>query len=235
MFSDGNGRTSRFIYDLISGELKEENLAYYFHKDSNKTLEENNNLEEIKEIMDISLVNKIPDELILGDLNFLPDEILSMYNWITVGHTDYSPSTDKILPENVVNDLSENELKNLDLILRDGYGVKYCPSGIAMLYVIHKKGLMNKWIDYVHQDEGAIPGRFNVSIYRHPERISDWTADEFREVIRAGNVIKYDRLKSIIDVFIYPEKYKNIETGKAYAEEILNYKKEIENDDQLFR
>ena len=40
MFSDGNGRTSRFMYDLISGDLDEKNLSYYFHKDSNNTFEQ---------------------------------------------------------------------------------------------------------------------------------------------------------------------------------------------------
>lgn len=57
MFNDGNGRTSRFMYDLISGDLSEETISYYFHKDSNNVKEQKNNLEEAKGILDVSIVN----------------------------------------------------------------------------------------------------------------------------------------------------------------------------------
>ena len=39
------------------------------------------------------------------------------------------------------------------MILRDGYGVNLTTSGLAMLYVIQKKGQMNQWIEYVQEDE----------------------------------------------------------------------------------
>ena len=64
MFSDGNGRTSRFMYDLISGDLDEKNLSYYFHKDSNNTFEQKNKLELDKGILDITEVNRIPDKIL---------------------------------------------------------------------------------------------------------------------------------------------------------------------------
>ena len=48
MFSDGNGRTSRFMYDLISGDLSEDNISYYFHKDSNNVKNQKNDLENSK-------------------------------------------------------------------------------------------------------------------------------------------------------------------------------------------
>lgn len=134
MFSDGNGRTSRFMYDLISGDLDEKNLSYYFHKDSNNTFEQKNKLELDKGILDITEVNRIPDKILSKQLDFIPKEMLDIYPWITVGHTDISPSTDRILPENVTNELSEKELKNLDVILRDGYGVNLTTSGLAMLF-----------------------------------------------------------------------------------------------------
>ena len=48
MFSNGNGRTSRFMYDLISENLSDENAVFYFHGDG-----ERNDLEQARGIMDI--------------------------------------------------------------------------------------------------------------------------------------------------------------------------------------
>jgi hypothetical protein len=238
MFSDGNGRTSRFMYDLISGDLNESNVAYYFHKDSSQTQEQKNQLEEEKGILDISIVNRIPDEILAEQLQFIPSGMLELYPWITVGHTESSPDTDKIIPEEILKQLSEKELRNLDIILRDGYGVSLCPSGLAMLYVIQKKGQLNEWVKYNKQAEEqgiAIPGRFNISIYRHPERIANWNAEDFREVINAGNAIKYARLKSLIDIFAYPEKFINKDTGHIYLNDIIGDQQVIENREEYSR
>ncbi len=236
MFSDGNGRTSRFMYDLMSGDLNEVNIAYYFHKDSNCISEEKNQLEDDKGILDISIVNRIPDEILAKQLDFIPDGMLELYPWITVGHTVSSPDTDKIIPEEVLKQLSEQEIRNLDLILSDGYGVYLCTSGLAMLYVIQKKGQLNQWLEH-NQDDAkqgiAVPGRFNISIYRHPERIANWNVEDFRDVINMGNAIKYAKLKSIIDVFVSPEQYIDKETGNTYVSEILDSQPIIENNDEM--
>ena len=124
------------------------------------------------------------------------------------------------------------------MILRDGYGVKLTTSGLAMLYVIQKKGQMNQWIEYAQEDEKqgfAVPGRFNISIYRHPERLVNWNVDDFRDVIAAGNSIKYARLTSLINIFISQEKYIDEDTGKTYASEIIKPELAIKKDDVISR
>lgn len=228
MFSDGNGRTSRFMYDLISGDLSENNISYYFHNDSNNTKEQKNDLEEAKGILDISIVNQIPDELLGEQLGFIPQEILENFYWITVGHTNSSPSTDSIIPKSVLEKLSEKELKDLDKILKDGYGMKLCPSGVAMLSVSNKKGQLSNWINKNNSDllqEIGIQGRLNFSIYKNPDMISDWTPDDFKEIITIGNEVKYLRLKCLIDVFVEPEKYINHDSGNTYVDDILGASK----------
>lgn len=232
MFSDGNGRTSRFMYDLISGDLSEENISYYFHKDSNNVKEQKNDLEESKGILDISIVNQIPDALIGKQLKFIPKEILSNYNWITVGYTNSSPSTDSIIPKSVLKQLSEKELQDLHKILRDGYGMQLCPSGLAMLYVSNKKGQLREWINInnINLSQGiGVPGRLNFSIYKNPDMVANWNTDDFREVINVGNAVKYARLKCVIDVFVEPEKYINIDSGKPYIADIIGVSKEKES------
>ena len=103
--------------------------------------------------------------------------------------------------------------------------MKLCPSGIAILYVSKRKGQLNTWIDKntTNLAQGiGLQGRLNFSIYRNPEMIADWTIDDFREVIRVGNAVKYLRLKCLIDIFVEPEKHINLDSGKPYLNEIIS-------------
>lgn len=242
MFSDGNGRTSRFMYDLISGDLSEEKISYYFHKDSNYVKEQTNNLEDSKGILDIYWVNQIPDDLLRSQLSFIPKDILEKYNWITVGRTNSSPATESIVPKSVLEQLSKKELKDLDKILLDGYGQSFAPSGLAMLYVSNKKGELSEWININDRkaqelEKAGLTGmaeRLNFSIYRNPDMIADWTLDDFREVINVGNAVKYARLKCLIDVFVEPEKYINANSGNTYLDDILGTSK-VKKIDEITR
>lgn len=232
MFSDGNGRTSRFMFDLINGDLCEDNIAFYFHKDSKITASEQNNLENTKGILDISEVNLIPDDLLRYQLTFVPKEILSNYSWITVGHNFTSKTTKEIIPEAVAEELNSKELSDLDKILQDSTGCGLCPSGLAMLYVAKKRGELEKWIDLNDELFGNNPevdGRLCFSVYRNPKMISKWDTENFRELISVGNAVKFARLKCLIDVFVEPEKNINIQTGIPYANEILGYVKTPKN------
>lgn len=234
MFSNGNGRTSRFMYDLISGDLSDDNISYYFHESSNNTKEQKNDLEKSKGIMDVYFVNKIPDELFKSQLSLLYKGVLEKYTWITVGHTEFSPPLETIIPKTVLEQLNKKEFKDLNKILSDGYGSAFSPSGLAMLYVSSKKGQLNDWItinDSKLSKDAAlgIKGRLNFSIYRNPEMIADWTVDDFREIINVGNAVKYARLKCLIDIFVEPEKYININTGNTYYDDILGVSKVKEN------
>ena len=130
MFSDGNGRTSRFVYDLISGDLNDNNMAYYFHRDSGVIKNDRNDMERNKGILDVTELEDIVDELLLGYVDFIPREIMEKYSWITVGHTDSSPFIGDILPGYITLELSENEVSDLEKILTDGYGMGKEPEGI---------------------------------------------------------------------------------------------------------
>lgn len=238
IFSDGNGRTARFMYDLISEDLSEEKLSYYFHKDSNNVQMQNNDLENSKGILDIYFVNQIPDDLLKGQLSFIPDGILEMYKWITVGYSTTSPTTDTIIPKSVLSQLTNKELKDLDLILHDGYGQSLTPSGLAMLCVANKKGELDKWINLNDRqtqelEKAGIKGmteRLNFSIYKNPEMIANWTLDDFREIIKVGNEVKYTKLKTLINIFVEPEKYINADSGNTYLDDILCHSHTKAND-----
>ena len=215
-----------FLFDLINGDLSEDNISFYVHKNSQITASEQKNLENTRGILDISEVNQIPDNLLKHQLTFVPKEILSNYSWIMVGHNFSSKTTKEIIPEAVAKELNSKELADLDKILQDSFGSGLCPSGLAMLYVTQKRGELEKWINLNNELFGNIPevnGRLNFSVYGKPEMISKWDTENFRELISVGNAVKFARLKCLIDVFVEPEKNINIQTGIPYVYEILGY------------
>lgn len=224
MFSNGNGRTSRFMFDLINGNLSEENLSFYFHKNSKITNSQKNNLEKTQGILDISEANQIPDDLLRHQLSFVPKEILLNYSHIMVGYNFSPKTTREIIPEAVAKELNSKELADLDKLLQDSFGVGLCPSGLAMLYVAQKRGELEKWIDLNNELFGNDPelkGRLNFPVYKRPEMISKWDTENFRDLISVGNAVKFARLKCLIDIFVEPEKNVNMQTGIPYANEIL--------------
>ena len=232
MFSDGNGRTSRFIYDLISDNLSDDNIHYYFHKDSGKVTDEKGDLEVSKGILDISIVNRIPDEIILNYLNFIPQDVLDKYDWFSVYK---GKKIDTIMSQKVLDELGNKNIADLKHILSDGYGALLSPGGIAMLYGFYKKGQLDIVVKnsdqiinerrksgfYEKSVNRGLDRKFRFEIYENPELISSWTVDDFKDVIKMGNYVKYLRLKSIIDIFVEPQKFINSDTGNTYKYDIL--------------
>ena len=228
LFSDGNGRTSRYLFDLLSGNNQDENIGYYYHKEKGKNIEIKDNFELSRGILDPSRVNIIPDEIIIEKLNFIPYEILEKYSWIMVGRTYKSKEITDILPENVLKELSNQELNDLDQILSDSLGCGLTPAGLAMIYVTSKKGQLNKWLELdinnmpiEFQKKCRIERRLCFPIFRNGELIADWTTEDFRTIIKIGNMIKYERLKCLIDIFATPSLYIDKDNGITYRDEII--------------
>lgn len=236
MFSDGNGRVARFMYDLISGDMNEDNAERYYHNNDETLSNDGFDLEKDKGIADFFYVTKIADKFIGSQFDFIPQEVLDKYWWITVGRTNSSPKLSSIIPENVLKRLSSKELLDIDKILRDGYGMKLCPSGLAMLYVSQKKGQLGEWIDKCDRniDNGkGLSGRLNFSIFRNPSMIADWEIDDFRELVNVGNRVKFARLRCVVDMFVYPNRYVNEETGNTYADEVLGRNMDLGSDESI--
>lgn len=236
MFSDGNGRVARFMYDLISGDMNEDNVERYYHNNDETLSNDGFDLEKDKGIADFFYVTKIADKFIGSQFDFIPQEVLDKYWWITVGRTNSSPNISSIISEDVLKKLNSKELLDIDKILRDGYGMKLCPSGLAMLYVSQKKGQLEEWLNKCDRDienGKGLSGRLNFSVFRNPDMIADWEIDDFRELVNVGNRVKFARLRCAVDMFVYPNRYVNVETGNTYADEVLGRNIVLEFNDSM--
>lgn len=229
MFSDGNGRISRYLFDLLLGNISDDNMGFYYHRDSGMVEDTKDNFEYSRGILDVSIVNSsIVDEILYDKLTFIPSEFLEKYFWFTIGYVPEDICIDDILPLNVSEELTSDEKESLGQLLNDTSGCCFTPAGLSMLYVCLRKGQLDRWIKLPlnnlsidEQKEFEIEGRFIFPVFKNFDLISDWKSDDFRTMINVGNEIKFERLKTIIDIFANSELVIDKDTGVAYRDEII--------------
>lgn len=222
MFSDGNGRTARFIYDLFSNNLDESQFMYYFHKENNTHYEGKEDFEEVRGIVDLGEINWITNSFIEDDIKDILEEYPKLDNKVIVCgvggfYADRQNRLESMLKEKLNLDLTEEEYSELVQLLTDDGGVIYTPSGLGMLMVSIEKGDIEEWINI---NEGLIESckddpniyrtvsqRMAFSIKKGIHLLSEWTSDDFRKVIKIANQVKQRQLFHLINVFIRTEDY----------------------------
>lgn len=222
MFSDGNGRAARFIYDLFSNNLDESQFMYYFHKENNTHYEGKEDFEEVRGIVDLGEINWITNSFIEDDIKDILEEYPKLDNKVIVCgvggfYADRQNRLESMLKEKLNLDLTEEEYSELVQLLTDDGGVIYTPSGLGMLMVSIEKGDIEEWIN---MNEGLIESckddpniyrtvsqRMAFSIKKGIHLLSEWTSDDFRKVIKIANQVKQRQLFHLINVFIRTEDY----------------------------
>lgn len=236
LFGDGNGRTSRYLFDVLAGNDIDENAGYYYHKDSSKISKVLDNFEDNRGLMDPSFVNNIPDDILSDKFDFIPKDLKEKYSFFVVGYSDASRNIDEVLPKKAMDEMSKQEISDLNRVLQDSLEGSFSVGGTAMLYMTNKKNELDKWkeleINNLSEEEQKsllIVGRFCFPFYRRDDLIADWTKDDFIELTEVGNEVKCERLKTIIDVIASPELFINKDTGISYKDEIINDSENKEN------
>ena len=247
MFSDGNGRTSRFLYDLISGDISQDQFMYYFHKGEDGYYDGKEDFEYSKGILDISYVNGISNSFLEEEIKTYLEkypEINEKKIVVACGgfYTEAQRKFRKFFEENLDLDLSEIEKYSLAQILADNDGVQFTPGGIGFMMVADEKNEMNSWIKLneeaiarVDQDDSIysiVSNRMNFSIRQHPELLASWSSDDFRKVIKYGEWAKQKQYDYMIDIFENAENYsyRSDATLKNY---IMHHEKPSEGNKQM--
>ena len=222
MFSDGNGRTARFIYDLFSNKIDESQFMYYFHDENNQHYEGKKDFEQERSIIDLGEINWITNSFIEGDIKDIIEEYPHLDNKIIVCgiggfYADRQNRLEKMFKEEFNLDLTEEEYAELVQLLTDDGGVIYTPSGLGMLLVSIEKGDIEAWIKMNEEliedckDDPSIYStvsqRMAFSIKKGKDLLSKWTSEDFRKVIKVANQVKQRQLSHLINVFINPDDY----------------------------
>ena len=222
MFSDGNGRTARFIYDLFSNKIDESQFMYYFHDENNQHYEGKKDFEQVRGIIDLGEINWITNSFIEGDIKDIIEEYPHLDNKIIVCgiggfYANRQNRLEKMFKEEFNLDLTEEEYAELVQLLTDDGGVIYTPSGLGMLLVSIENGDIEAWIKMNEEliedckDDPSIYStvsqRMAFSIKKGKDLLSKWTSDDFRKVIKVANQVKQRQLSHLINVFINPDDY----------------------------
>lgn len=222
MFEDGNGRTARFMYDLISNELDEKEFMYYFHKENDTHYEGKEDFEKVRNIQDLSYANWLSNNLLEHDLKPYLDKYPELKNKSIVSafggfYADIQLIIKEFIIKNLYVDLTDQELDDLAQLLSDNGIVDYTPGGIGMLVAAVEKGDIEKWIESnnkkIEECEKSsdlydyISSRMNFSFKHNLNLLSKWTGDDFRRVIEISNKIKQKQLEYLIDIFKNPNDY----------------------------
>ena len=222
MFSDGNGRTARFIYDLFSNKIDESQFMYYFHDENNQHYEGKKDFEQVRGIVDLGEINWITNSFIESDIKDIIEEYPHLDNKIIVCgiggfYADRQNRLEKMFKEEFNLDLTEEEYAELVQLLTDDGGVIYTPSGLGMLLVSIENGDIEAWIKMNAEliedckDDPSIYStvsqRMAFSIKKGKDLLSKWTSDDFRKVIKVANQVKQRQLSHLINVFINPDDY----------------------------
>lgn len=222
MFSDGNGRTARFIYDLLSNNLDDSQFMYYFHKEDDTHYEGKKDFEEVRCIVDLGEINWITNSFIGNDIKDTLDKYPTLKDKIIVCgvggfYASRQAKLENMFKENFDLDLTEEEYSELVQLLTDDGGTRYTPSGLGMLFTSIEKGDIEEWIKLNEQtindckDDPSIyrtvSQRMAFSIKKGKNLLEKWTSDDFRKVIKIANETKKRQFTHLINIFMKPDDY----------------------------
>lgn len=205
MFSDGNGRTARVLYDLICNELG--NSSYYIHGDK-EVHSYNIDFETFKNIPDISYINSLANSnIITSVLPYLGEfEECVIDKYVIVGLGNFSFVKD-VMPNTISEQLTDEELEKLEITMCDSLGVNYTVSGLSFLCMALKKGQLQDWISLDNDlcqkyGDPFNGGRLCFRVRKASSLLDEWTADDYRELIDFGNYFKLEQFRATNKLFL---------------------------------
>jgi hypothetical protein len=220
LFADGNGRTSRLIYELLLGnDLSDENIkTLTHHEDINTKVSSKGRQEFEKKLLKpeaaFYLVNRNVAEQELGK------EFFDKYGAIM---PSMPLNTIASLSADTTKELSGYETSMAEKILSEGDTNNIPFNGIVLAKLIQERPELNKYIFSIQRKFGldmngersidaiAISTDIGKEIYGIDvlEGLSeDITADEAKRVIDIHKEIKSKFIDTLVGIFTEPEKYK---------------------------
>jgi len=239
LFRDGNGRTSRFMYQLFDGDF---DMDYVIHDEFDFSVKDN--LEQDKNIGSIDTVNYISSFILLKNLIHSGDiednSRLYKYNVVnTFGKSgfvlNHVNQTD--LLESVKEILGKKVLERFEINMTNNNG-NITVSGIAMCIMLSKHGILDKALDkneenIIEMKKDPISGIdydkrliFRVGSSQRVKSDIDfsiWTVDMCNEFSDISENVHKKQLEILIDIFVNPERYM-FNQNESYLSKFINEK-----------
>ena len=203
IFKDGNGRTSRFLYDIYNDSFGE---WYWYKHEQNK---ESGSYPE-----NFCFSRSIPDESIVNKLNGIEmkkefDTFIEKYPYL-----NKKGWFKTVLPKKINafldgrDDIPEDIKRKFLYICRDGSGRGYTSSGYAFLRLAVEKGIMNSIIEKDKIKYKNSP-EFDYIFAIGPNDFETFNTEECIKIIEYGNYFRKKEFDNLANIIIN-SKIKNV-------------------------
>ena len=206
LFDDGNGRTSRAIFEMFSNEKFDFfNNDSFIHNEKNKYSSSNNyNFENTNSIIGAQDMGSIASFFLYKSLleNGLINNIKTKSVW-----TNESIKGGNTISDNSINVNDDVDVKDLDYINRAlcDNNERYSVAGLTMLIMDKLKGYKEDEKEYnLYEYEIDVSTNSTES----GERFSNWSANDYSMAVKIADILKKDMLELMIDIFEHPENFK---------------------------
>lgn len=238
LFEDGNGRTSRLIYDILSENKFDfvSNYEWYLHDEENFSIKRGD-FDDLNYLFMIQEINNLTGYYLFKELikegKIIDDPRVGSKSIRTFRQGFYGGKYEGVyIDDEIKNQLTEEEIYRINRSILDN-NTSYTVGGMAMAVMMSKKGKMDKCIEINEnciqdlEDEEAKnirQGRFTFYVGDDEEvnsvakmMFGDFKKEDYLEMVDIANEIKERQFDVLFDLYVQPEKYVDNYRGKTIA------------------
>lgn len=213
MFSDGNGRTARLLYGLITGKI--ENEEWYIHSDDSMH-KYDGDFCSYREMLDESEVNynsnKLLSPVIETYINKYPILLSkNMFRTYSTGTHGAALPIYEIISIEVSKQLTADEKSKIGIILEDNENF-YSIAGLTMLIITAENGQLSEWIkrdsdntEKCFQEgygEDWMRNRLSFNLVKNKDLLLEWELEDWKKVIQIGNKLKLEQFNNMNEIYL---------------------------------
>lgn len=228
LFEDGNGRTSRAIFEMLSNkDFSFENNDTLIHDDENdytkvdhNEFQKNNSIEgsyRAEQCSNCFLYKALVQSGIIPNTDFYKKKIIIMTDADELLEHNLNEDTNKdnnpvFVPEDVKNQLSYIQYNQIQNSLADNNGSLITTSGMTLLLIAIKNGKIGELSNYEFAEGEAISLPADRESGTGEEHLSEFEKEDYLKTIDVANILKEGMLDMIVDFFEHPNNFSINET-----------------------
>lgn len=211
-FADGNGRTGRLIYEIISDggkNITRENISKLLdHNESG-----DNGLGEGRDIFSNKILEpnkayyyinrEVAKQIFNEDLLEECGRLVASGLFVGSGY----------LPENIKDELSEQEIKLAKKIIGEADVQNFSFRSLILVKLLIEKGVLQNYQEqeevFLGEEHGVISEDIGkkMLIFDAEKFIDEFTKDDVKRLIEIHRTIKTKFMENMIDIFVNPEEH----------------------------
>ena len=243
LFEDGNGRTSRAVFEMLTNKkFSFENNDIFSHDTNDVAKVEHNEYERQNNIITSTgieiyanyyLYKSLIQKGIVPDTNEYAEKIVVMTDADSILNfslNDYSKTLNDpvYIPDEIKQHLSQVQIEQIQNALADNNGALITTSGLTMLTMLLNNENSKDFRDFTYAEGQMLSFPVDKDNDEKDKILGKWQKVDFFKAISVANILKESMLDMIVDFFEKPENF--IVEGQLNVREALTTRAEILED-----